>query len=189
MSTSNPTATATATGTVTATANEPVVTEPVAASAAPAPAPAAATRKVAAKRARPVAPAVAPSEPAAPAKAFPTAPGATKSKSAGKSAAKSKRAAPVEPQAPEAKREKLVRDSFTMPKADHAALAELKQRALRLAHPVKKSELVRAGLLLLRGLDDGALLACLNQVPAIKTGRPAHGEGKGAARKDKPGTR
>lgn len=87
----------------------------------------------------------------------------------------------------EVKRDKLVRDSFTMPKGEYAAIAELKQRGLGLAHPVKKSELLRAGLMLLRALDDQALLASLRQVPAIKTGRPARGEGKGAARKEKTG--
>lgn len=93
----------------------------------------------------------------------------------------------AEPKPAEAKRDKLVRDSFTMPKGEYAAIAELKQRSLGLAHPVKKSELLRAGLMLLRALDDQALLAGLRQVPAIKTGRPARGDGKGAARKDKTG--
>jgi hypothetical protein len=70
------------------------------------------------------------------------------------------------------KKDKLVRDSFTMPKAEYAVLAELKQRAVRLARSVKKSELLRAGVKLLATLSDTALLTALAQVPAIKTGRP-----------------
>ena len=67
---------------------------------------------------------------------------------------------------------KLVRDSFTIPKDEYAALDTLKQRAAAAAHPAKKSELLRAGLKLLSGLDAAALLAALQAVPAIKTGRP-----------------
>lgn len=67
---------------------------------------------------------------------------------------------------------KLVRDSFTMPGDDYALLAALKQRALKAAHPAKKSEVLRAGLRVLAGLTDAALLAALKAVPSIKTGRP-----------------
>jgi hypothetical protein len=70
------------------------------------------------------------------------------------------------------KKDKLVRDSFTMPKTEYAVLAELKQRAVRLARSVKKSELLRAGIKMLATLSDSALLTALAQVPAIKTGRP-----------------
>ena len=67
---------------------------------------------------------------------------------------------------------KLVRDSFTIPSDEYAALAQLKQRALGFAHPAKKSELLRAGIKLLAGLSDAALMRALKNVPAIKTGRP-----------------
>ena len=67
---------------------------------------------------------------------------------------------------------KLVRDGFTMPAPEYAAFDALKQRALAQAHPVKKSELLRAGIKLLSRLDDAALLAALKDVPPIKTGRP-----------------
>ncbi|MFM8901490.1 MAG: hypothetical protein ACKOF9_16325 [Burkholderiales bacterium] len=70
---------------------------------------------------------------------------------------------------------KLVRDSFTMPKAEYVAIDVLKQRAAKLARPVKKSELLRAGVKLLNALDDKALLAAVNAVPTIKTGRPGKG--------------
>lgn len=67
---------------------------------------------------------------------------------------------------------KLVRDSFTMPKAEYAAIDLLKQRAAKLARPAKKSELLRAGVKALSALSDKALLAALAAVPTIKTGRP-----------------
>jgi hypothetical protein len=72
-----------------------------------------------------------------------------------------------------AKKPKLVRDSFTIPKAEYLVLDELKQRATTLAHPIKKSELLRAGIKALAAMSDTGFLAALDQVPAIKTGRPA----------------
>jgi hypothetical protein len=56
----------------------------------------------------------------------------------------------------------LVRDSFTFPKDEYQAIAGLKQKALGLNHNVKKSEILRAGLMLLNGLQDKAFLsACV----------------------------
>ncbi len=72
-----------------------------------------------------------------------------------------------------AKKTKLVRDSFTIPKAEYAVLDELKQRAGKLAHAVKKSELIRAGIKALAAMPNAAFLAALKAVPAIKTGRPS----------------
>lgn len=72
-----------------------------------------------------------------------------------------------------AKKPKLVRDSFTIPKSEYVVLDELKQRAARLAHPVKKSELLRAGIKALAAMPDAAFLKAMDNVPAIKTGRPA----------------
>ncbi len=71
-----------------------------------------------------------------------------------------------------AKKPKLVRDSFTIPKDEYAVIDGLKERAVRLSRPVKKSELLRAGLKLLAGLSDTALFTALESVPSIKTGRP-----------------
>lgn len=71
-----------------------------------------------------------------------------------------------------AKKPKLVRDSFTIPKDEYAAIDTLKQRCATLAQPVKKSELLRAGLKMLAAMDDAALRAAVQAVPSIKTGRP-----------------
>lgn len=67
---------------------------------------------------------------------------------------------------------KLVRDSFTIPKDEYAVLTGLKQRAAKLAHHAKKSEVLRAGVQLLSALPDAAFLAALQAVPSLKTGRP-----------------
>lgn len=75
------------------------------------------------------------------------------------------------------KKDKLVRDSFTMPKSEYQLLDVLKQRGTQLARPVKKSELLRAGVKLLASLADTALLAALQAVPALKTGRPSKAGG------------
>ena len=101
--------------------------------------------------------------------------------------AKAKAAAPA-PALPakevRAKKPKLVRDSFTIPKDEYAVIEALKQRANALAQPVKKSELLRAGLKMLAGLSDAALRSALQAVPSIKTGRP-----KAEAPATKPSTK
>jgi hypothetical protein len=89
-----------------------------------------------------------------------------------------KAAAPAAPSAPVAaapkpKHNKLVRDSFTIPKSEYAVLEALKVRAANLARPVKKSELLRAGINALNAMSDKAFLAAMNGVPSLKTGRPA----------------
>lgn len=96
---------------------------------------------------------------------------------------KAVRAKPVKTVAPvnttrleKTKKPKLVRDSFTIPKAEYLVLDDLKQRAAKLTRPAKKSELLRAGIKALAALSDAAFLTALEQVPAIKTGRPATGK-------------
>jgi len=78
----------------------------------------------------------------------------------------------VEARTAKPKKPKLVRDSFTIPKSEYQAIDTLKLRAAKLAHPIKKSELLRAGLKSLEAMSDTALLAALKAVPSIKTGRP-----------------
>ncbi len=70
------------------------------------------------------------------------------------------------------KKAKLVRDSFTIPKDEYAAIEALKIRAMTLGLAIKKSELLRAGLMALTGLSDAKLKAALVAVPTLKTGRP-----------------
>ncbi|WP_374278985.1 hypothetical protein [Azonexus sp.] len=72
-----------------------------------------------------------------------------------------------------AKKPRLVRDSYAMPEAEYARIGELKKRVAALGGEVKKSELLRAGIAVLAGLDDAGLQAVLARVERIKTGRPA----------------
>jgi len=88
--------------------------------------------------------------------------------------AKKKATAAVVPAERDAKarKPKLVRDSFTMPKDEYAAIESLKQRLALQGTPAKKSELLRAGLVLLNGLQDAALAKAMQAIPLLKTGRP-----------------
>ncbi|MEN9903598.1 MAG: hypothetical protein RLZZ555_163 [Pseudomonadota bacterium] len=83
----------------------------------------------------------------------------------------SKKAKPVAPE--KEKKSKLVRDSFTIPKDEYAAIDELKSRALTLGVAIKKSELLRAGLMALASMSDARLKTALAAVPTLKTGRPS----------------
>ncbi|MFM0466753.1 hypothetical protein [Paraburkholderia strydomiana] len=74
-----------------------------------------------------------------------------------------------------ARKEKVVRDSFTMPKSDYEKIAALKQKCLDAGVSVKKSELLRAGLLMLEAAALKRLLAAVTAVEAVKTGRPPKG--------------
>ena len=71
------------------------------------------------------------------------------------------------------KKPKLVRDSFTIPKAEYTVLDTLKQRAAKAGLPAKKSEVLRAGIKALAALPDAAFAAAMAAVPMVKTGRPA----------------
>lgn len=70
------------------------------------------------------------------------------------------------------KKPKLVRDSFTIPKDEYDVIQLLKKRGEAAGHPIKKSELLRAGIKLLAAQIDAAFKAALQSVPTIKTGRP-----------------
>jgi hypothetical protein len=67
---------------------------------------------------------------------------------------------------------KLVRDSFTMPADDFALVDVLKNRALQVQRPAKKSELLRAGLQALSALSPQALAKALDALVPVKAGRP-----------------
>jgi hypothetical protein len=71
------------------------------------------------------------------------------------------------------RKDKLVRDSFKFPSAEYLAFDELKARCLKQGYAVKKNELVRLGLQVLKALSDEDLLTKVQQVEKLKTGRPA----------------
>ncbi|MEC5216865.1 hypothetical protein RCH09_001819 [Actimicrobium sp. GrIS 1.19] len=77
-----------------------------------------------------------------------------------------------------AKKAKLVRDSFTMPELEYAALGEVKKACLKAGFEVKKSELLRIGVALIKKMDLVALKSAVGALSPLKPGRP---------RNDKPG--
>lgn len=82
-----------------------------------------------------------------------------------------KAAKPAKAEKPvKAKKQKLVRDSFAMPEGEYALIGELKKR---LAGEYKKSELLRAGVIVLAALNDTELKAVMSHIERIKTGRPS----------------
>lgn len=70
------------------------------------------------------------------------------------------------------KKVKLVRDSFTMPEPEYAVLGEVKKVCLKAGIEVKKSELLRIGVALIRKLDTAQVKEILASLPALKAGRP-----------------
>lgn len=117
------------------------------------------------KRAPAAVPAPAPKAAAKPATAAAPAPLTT--------APVAKSAAPKPEKIDKAKKPKLVRDSFTIPKTEFAVLAQLKRRAALGGAEAKKSELLRAGIQALAAMNDAAFRAALDAVPTLKTGRPS----------------
>lgn len=69
-------------------------------------------------------------------------------------------------------KQKMVRDSFTMPAPDYALIGVLKARTLASGTSVKKSELLRAGLVALAALSAAQLIDLIAGMPQVKTGRP-----------------
>lgn len=83
-----------------------------------------------------------------------------------------KAATPVTAPKEKPKKTKLVRDSFTMPEAEYAVLGEVKKACLKAGVEVKKSELLRIGVALIRQLDVARLKEILAGLPTLKAGRP-----------------
>ena len=70
------------------------------------------------------------------------------------------------------KKVKMVRDSFSMTEGDYANLVELKKKCIAAGIPVKKSELLRVGLMGLMKLSNVSLLTAVKQIMVIKNTRP-----------------
>lgn len=68
--------------------------------------------------------------------------------------------------------ERVVREAFTLPETEHAQIARLRGQLLGTGVHVTKSEVMRAGLLLLGEMDAKALQEVFGRVEKIKTGRP-----------------
>lgn len=69
-------------------------------------------------------------------------------------------------------RVELIRDRFKMPRRDFELLASLKERSLGLDRPVKKNELLRAGLSALQRISDAELCQVLDSLVPLEARSP-----------------
>jgi hypothetical protein len=74
--------------------------------------------------------------------------------------------------APKAKKVKQVRDSFTMPENEYAVLAQVKKTCLKSGVEIKKSDLLRIGVSLIKNLKINELKDILGSLTPLKVGRP-----------------
>jgi hypothetical protein len=70
------------------------------------------------------------------------------------------------------KKERVIRDSFTLPSGDYDLIATIRQRCLGSAVNVTKSEVIRAGLHALTEMSEEDLVRLVNNLEKVKTGRP-----------------
>lgn len=128
-----------------------------------------------AKRRAPAKAAAAPTEEATTAEA--PAAGKAAAKKAPRVAAKQavEQEAPPAAKTAKAKKAKLVRDSFTMPAVEHALIDAIKKRCLAQGLAARKSEVLRAALASLAGLEDESVASAIRSLEPVKTGRPAKG--------------
>lgn len=82
------------------------------------------------------------------------------------------KAKPAPEQKEKIKKPKLVRDSFTMPEAEYQVLGDVKKACLKAGIAVKKSELLRVGVALIKNMDVARLKAAVSSLPPLKAGRP-----------------
>jgi hypothetical protein len=92
-------------------------------------------------------------------------------KSAAKKPAK-ETSKPAEKKAKKTPKEKVVRDSFTMPQEEYKEIAKIKDVLKKSGLPVKKSEVLRAGLKALGILNVAQMKHLLAALEKVKTGRP-----------------
>ena len=71
-----------------------------------------------------------------------------------------------------AKKAKLVRDSFTMPESEYEVLGQVKKACISAGVEVKKSQLLRIGLVLLKKTDVSSLKILIAGLEPLKAGRP-----------------
>lgn len=64
-----------------------------------------------------------------------------------------------------------IRDTFSMPASDHQLIEQLRITAAREGRITNKSEVIRAGLQSLAGLNPGQLVVMLNGLEKIRPGR------------------
>jgi len=78
--------------------------------------------------------------------------------------------APVVQELP--KKERVIRDSFTLPSGDYELIAAVRQRCLNSAININKSEVIRVGLHALMEMSEEDLIELVNNLEKVKPGRP-----------------
>ena len=81
-----------------------------------------------------------------------------------------------EPEKPK-KQKRVIRDSFTLPVDDYQLITTIRERCLDSRVTINKSEVIRAGLHALNEMSETELLAVVDSLTKIKTGRPGKSEG------------
>lgn len=71
------------------------------------------------------------------------------------------------------KKERVIRDSFTLPSGDYDLIAAIRQRCLSSAVNITKSEVIRAGLHALIEMSEEDFLRLVGNLEKVKTGRPS----------------
>ena len=70
------------------------------------------------------------------------------------------------------KKIKQVRDSFTMPETEYDVIGQVKKACLKAGFEIKKSDLLRIGILQIKSLDVPKLKTLLAALTPLKVGRP-----------------
>ena len=78
----------------------------------------------------------------------------------------------IDPKVAKKPKLKVVRDSFTMPQSEYQKITDIKELCLKAGMQVKKSEVLRAGVIALSAMNEQQLQAALSGLDKIKTGRP-----------------
>jgi hypothetical protein len=73
---------------------------------------------------------------------------------------------------PKIKKIKQVRDSFTMPETEYEVLSQVKKACLKAGFEIKKSDLLRIGVSLIKNLETAKLKTLLAGLTPLKVGRP-----------------
>jgi hypothetical protein len=76
---------------------------------------------------------------------------------------------PIAEQGKPAAKAKRIRGSFSMPMSDYALIAELKAMSKKAGRPVKKNELLRAGLRALKAMNHDALNVAIAALTPVKS--------------------
>ena len=80
---------------------------------------------------------------------------------------------PKQPEPEKPKNQKrVIRDSFTLPSHDYEMITTIRERCLDSRVTINKSEVIRAGLHALNEMSNSELLAVVDSLTKIKTGRP-----------------